>query len=216
MKRALIVGAAPVAGEEAFYRRILADARYVVAADAAGEWCAGLGRVPDVTVGDFDSSLDGAQERLVALGSGIVEFPGVKDRSDLDEAVAEARARGAESIVFTAAFTCRFDHTLAAFGCVARAKDLRPRVSEPGWEAWLLDSSARPALCVIVDAGTTFSVISLFGAEGVSIGGGEYALENAPLEPLSSLGLSNVATESELRFTVGKGSILVIAATRRD
>ena len=52
----LVVGAAPAAGADDFYRGLLVSANAVVAADAAGPWCAALGRTPDVVVGDFDET----------------------------------------------------------------------------------------------------------------------------------------------------------------
>ncbi|HEY5276048.1 MAG TPA: hypothetical protein VIK38_05865, partial [Coriobacteriia bacterium] len=132
MKHTLVVGAAPLPEHEGFYRDLLASSAHVVAADAAGEWCVGLGRVPDAVVGDFDGSVPGAPERLQALGASVEVHPVEKDATDLELAIARAIAMWDDPIVLTAAFTWRIDHTLAAVGALTRA-GAGASVLEPGW-----------------------------------------------------------------------------------
>jgi thiamine pyrophosphokinase len=209
MSTVLIVGAAPAQDEHGFYARLLAGAGVVIAADAAGEWCAGLGRVPDVTVGDFDSAAQGAAERLRAAGSGVVTLPTAKDVSDLDACVDEARRRGVRELTFAAAFTGRVDHNLASFGSVLAAADLGVRVEEPGW--WAVPVTPEdPVSCLRLPGGTVFTVIAPGGATGVTIEGCVYPLSDAALEPLSSLGLSNIASGDGVGIRTGSGRLLVI------
>lgn len=208
---ALVVGAAPLRGSEAFYRDLLTQYGLVVAADAAGEWCVGLGRVPDVTVGDFDSAAEGACERLEAAHSRVVVFPVHKDRSDLDLCVREARSLGATEVAFAAAFTGRTDHTLAALGSVLACGDLDAMVREPDWTAWTVGGGGACVRRIPLSPGATFSIISPAGASGVSIDGGSYPLVNGELGPLSSFGLSNTATGNGVVVTVATGCALVMA-----
>lgn len=203
----LIAGAAPAPDAEPFYRALLASYEIVIAADAAGEWCVGLGRVPDATVGDFDSSVSGAPARLASLGSEVVTAPAAKDESDLDLCVAFARASGASDVAFTACTGGRLDHTLAALGTVLECADLSGRVLEPGMTCRALGPGRH---VVAMEPGTTFSAIAPAGAEGVSLEGGEYALANGSLPAMSSLGLSNVSTASEVVVNVGSGTVLLI------
>jgi thiamine pyrophosphokinase len=138
MTHALVVGAAPATGAEVYYRALLGTYDLVVAADAAGEWCASLGRVPGVVIGDFDSSADGAADRLGAAGALVIRLPRDKDVSDLDAAVDAAIDHGATNVTLTAAFTGRIDHTLCAFGSLTRrglragmdgdGRDVRPTI----------------------------------------------------------------------------------------
>ena len=207
----LVVGAAPAAGCDEFYRGLLGEYDMVLAADAAGEWCVLLGRVPDVTVGDFDSAAPGARERLEAAGSRVVVAPVRKDSSDLDLCVAEARALGAVSIAFTAAFTQRPDHTLAALGSVMACGDLGAVVREPQWDAWTVGGDGPRVKVIGLSPGRTFSVISPGGASGVSIEGGLYPLSDGDLAPLSSLGLSNIAAGGEIVVRACTGCVLVLA-----
>jgi len=208
MRQVLVVGAAPAPHADAFYRSLLASACAVVAADAAGEWCTMLGRLPDVVVGDFDSADPDEVDRLERLGVRIERHPADKDATDLELAVAVARKRWELPVCITAAFTGRLDHTLAALGLVLRA-GRGARIAEPSWRAWPC-CAGRP-LSLDLARGTTYSILALERCEGVTALGGRWALEDASLEPLSGRGVSNEATGSGLQVSVRSGSLVVIA-----
>lgn len=209
MKRLLVVGAAPVAGADDFYRRLLADAAHVVAADGAGEWCVRLDRIPDVVVGDFDSAQPGAEERLAALGAGVERHPSDKDLTDLELAVDVALARWETPVCLTAAFTGRIDHTLAAIGLLVRAGS-GASIAEPGWRGWAC-APGRPVR-VGMPPGTTFSVIAVEPCTGVNVSGGRWDLRNHCLDPLSGRGVSNEAAGGEIAVTVATGRLVVMTA----
>jgi thiamine pyrophosphokinase len=209
MTHTLVVGAAPAPNGEAFYRALLGDCDMVVAADAAGEWCVSLGRVPDIAIGDFDSAVQGAADRLRAAGASVVQLPRAKDLSDLDAAVDTAIAEGAEALTLTAAFTARVDHTLGAFGSLARAgARIRADAREPGWTA-LVVSASRP-VSIDLAAGTLFSVLSPTSVSGVTITGARFPLHASDLDPLSSRGLSNEALGGNVCVRVTEGILLVV------
>jgi thiamine pyrophosphokinase len=209
MSEFLIVGAAPARDTGGFYQALVRGAAHVIAADAAGEWCVSLGRVPDLTVGDFDSSTPGAQERLVAGGSEVVSLPREKDESDLEACARAARTRGAGRLTFAAAFEGRMDHSLAALGTVLRCADLGATIEEPAWRAEVVTAASGPH-AVHLGEGALFTVVSAEGAAGVSISGARYPLEDARLDSLSSLGLSNIAVTPVVTITVSAGMVLVI------
>jgi thiamine pyrophosphokinase len=212
MTYTLVVGAAPADGAENFYRRLLDSATLVVAADAAGEWCSGLGRTPDLVVGDFDSALPGAEARLAASGSEVVRFPADKDVTDLELAITAAKDRDAGPIVVTAAFSRRLDHTLAAVGALVRA-GAGARACEPGWSAWVCG----PGNPVELDApaGATFSVLGVGDATGVSVSGAAWPLKGEPLPALSGRGVSNLAAGGPLRVSVESGTLVVFLTDGR-
>ncbi len=207
MNRTLVVGAAPAPGHEPFYRQLLADSPHVVAADAAGEWCVALGRVPDLVVGDFDGSAAGAVERLRALGCVVETHPAAKDRTDLELAVDRAVASWDSPIALTASFTSRIDHTLAAFGTLMRA-GAGATANEPSWTAYVCQDSH--AVALDLDAGVTVSVLALGTECAVTIEGARWPLHSAPLPPLSGLGISNSASGGPFRVSVTNGFAAVI------
>lgn len=209
---ALIVGSAPVDGAESFYKALLHDAEFVIACDAAAEWCIGLGRQPDLAVGDFDSAASGAPERLAAAGVDVRRFSAEKDESDLDLALMLARSLGFTSVVFTAAYTDRLDHTLAALGTVAAAADLHATIQEPGFSATLLSDRGLGSATLATAPGSTVSVIALEPSSGVTLVGFRYPLDSANVPLLSSLGVSNVARAERVRVSLASGTLLVIAS----
>lgn len=210
---ALIVGAAPAADAEDFYRQLLAEAAFVIACDAAGEWCVALGRTPDLAVGDFDSAEEGAAARLEALGCEVVLYPAAKDESDLDIALTQARARGFANVILTAAYSERLDHSLAAIGTLLRASDLGGTIEEPDFTAYLAEATRSPVLEFTARPGATVSVLGLVHSTGVTLTGLVFPLVDATLPLLSSLGLSNVVGPAGVvRVALASGTVLVIAS----
>ena len=207
MTYTLVVGAAPLAESEPFYRDLLAGAGAIVAADAAGEWCVALGRVPDVAIGDFDSASQGAVTRLSEAGVQVVRYPEEKDLTDLELAVAIARERYNDPIVLTAAFALRPDHTLAAFGALLRAGE-GASVCEPGWTAETCVPGHPLALNMTV--GATVSVLAVGTATGVTVEGVRWPLAGAHLDAMSGLGVSNRAVADTVRVSVEHGMLIVI------
>jgi thiamine pyrophosphokinase len=211
--RVLVAGAAPWAQAPAsFYADLARDHDLVVAADAAAEWLQGLGVTPDLAVGDFDSALDGAPERLAAAGVALRMVSADKDYTDLDLAVAEARAAGATSLTITAAFSARLDHTLAALGLLARTADLDGEAREPGLTVWALDGGSRRSLELPLESGALVSLAALLGpARGVTVTGTAYPLRDSEVPPVSGLGVSNKVVSPPARVSVASGSLLVLA-----
>lgn len=208
---ALVAGASPEPEGEAFYREKLAGADFVVAADAGGEWCMSLGRIPDLTVGDFDSAAPGALRRLRSAGIDVAEYPAEKDESDLDLAVAAAIARGADSVTLTACSGGRLDHTLASVGSLLRAGgDGTADLQEPSFAAWTVGAGEGAGIELESERGSVFSVFAIGEARGVAITGGMFPLTAAPLPSLSSLGLSNVVSASRIIVSAATGTLVVI------
>jgi thiamine pyrophosphokinase len=209
---ALICGAAPEPRGERYYASLLAAARVVIAADAAAEWAVGLGRVPDVAVGDFDSAQPGAPERLTALGVEVVTFPSAKDESDLDLALSIASGRGARRVTFTATASRRLDHTIGALGVLMRAAALSTELAEPSLAAWPLDAEVRPSIELTGRPGALVSLFALDGpATGVTLTGMRFPLTDARVEPLSTLGLSNELESERAVIAVTTGRLLALA-----
>jgi thiamine pyrophosphokinase len=210
--RVLVVGAAWAPGERSFYAGLAAHHDLVIAADAAAEWLLAEGVRPDVAVGDFDSASPGAVARLQAAGVRVTTYPRTKDDTDLQLAVRTARAAGATAVTLTGAFRARIDHTLAAVGLLAGLADLAGTVVEPDMRAWVADGVGCRELALDLLPGTVVSVLAVGGvAEGVTLGGFRYPLQDAALDPLSGLGVSNVVTAPVQSVRVSHGTLLVVA-----
>lgn len=216
LEHVLIVGAAPVRGAEEHYARVIDAARSVIAADAGLLLCRAAGRLPDVCVGDFDSTPPDVLAEAEAAGARILRYPAEKDQSDLDLALAAAREMGAAEVWFTAAFAGRLDHTLAALGTVLAAADLSAVCKEPHFTAYALNAAPVGRLRLTEVPGTVISLMAIGGAARLTADGFAYPLRAATVGPLSSLGLSNVAVDPVQTIEVLAGAVLVIVNHSED
>jgi thiamine pyrophosphokinase len=207
----LIVGASPEPLPAAFLTELASTHRLVIAADGGAAHCLTAGVPVDLLVGDFDSVDGTVLETLAAQGTRIVKFPVGKDFTDLELALAEARAQGATRVTVTGASGGRLDHTLGALGALASVAELEPALIEPGDNTWVLAPEGRRSIELQGD-GATVSLIAFGGAADVTITGVRWPLNHARLTPDAALGVSNVITGARARISVHEGVILAISA----
>jgi thiamine pyrophosphokinase len=187
----------------------------VVAADGGAVGARTLGLVPDLVVGDGDSLGEAGLARLRSEGIRIELAPADKDESDTELAIRTCLARGAESITVVGGFGGRLDHTLANIWLLAL-----PDVAECAVS--LLDESTRVTLVRAMRseppvhrplsgrARDIVSLIPLGAVEGVTTEGLRYPLNDEPLLPGPSRGLSNVRERDEAAVTIRHGLLLVV------
>ena len=209
-RSALIVGAAPAPGAATYYGSLIRTADLLVAADGGGLLCLAAGRKPDLWVGDFDSVPSTVAEQAERDGVTVLRYAVEKDASDLDLALDAARESGVASVTFTAAFSERLDHTIAAIGTLFRSADLDSCAREPSFSLYALDARARPRVVLAEQPGTVISLFSADSATRVTVEGVQYPLDRADLPRFTSLGLSNAATLPEQRIAVLAGRVLVV------
>lgn len=179
----------------------------VIAADSGMRHAAALAVVPELWVGDFDST-DAAL--LTAYDQVDRQpFPAQKAVTDGEIAIAEALARGARRIILVGAMGGeRSDHALQHFACALQLK-------EQGIDAVLLsgEEEGLPLLPgryeIDLPEGALFSVIGFTGLEGLTITGARYPLDNFTLPFGSSRTISNVALGTvQLTLNAGRGLFL--------
>ncbi len=176
---------------------------YIIAADGGWRHCQKAGLVPDLLLGDFDSldSLPPAAE--------VMRFPVDKDDTDSMLALRLGLEKGFKTFHLYGGTGGRMDHTLANLQGLAW-------LAERGARGWLYDQSFvftalwNDSLDLPARAEGIFSVFALGEpAEGVSILGGRYPLENGVLSPYFPLGVSNHFEGRPVRISVEKGCLLV-------
>lgn len=175
----------------------------VIAADGGLRHTNKLGITPDVVLGDFDS--------LGYVPQGARVFPVEKDDTDAMLSVRHGLALGCrEFILYGGLDGSRVDHTVANFQTLQ----------------YLADHGARGTLVgltqmatVIKDSSITFpeesrGILSVFcmgaDAQGVSIRGAKYALEDGALAAGFPLGVSNHFEGKPVTVSVRQGSLLLI------
>ena len=176
----------------------------IIAADQGLRHLEKAGVVPDLIVGDFDSL------GQVPSGENVIQHPVEKDDTDMMLAVKTGLGRGCRTFVLYGGIGGRLDHTYANLQTLAYLSDHGARGSLLGdgfiataWKGGTLD----------FPAGLT-GPVSVFcpgeKAEGVSIEGLYYPLQNAVLTSGFPLGVSNQFTGVSARVSVRKGTLLAM------
>ncbi|MGE6741559.1 thiamine diphosphokinase [Allorhizobium pseudoryzae] len=187
---------------------LVAETR-AIAADSGMRHAATLGLLPELWVGDFDSSDAG----LAALYPTVEQrtYPATKAATDGEIAVAEAIAKGATRLVFAGALGGeRSDHALQHY---LNALGL----AEDGFEV-VLTSGEEEAYPVVEESqlelelpkGALFSVLGFTALEGLTIRNARYPLTNFSLTFGSSRTISNVA-EGPISVSLKRGRAILLA-----
>ncbi len=178
MKRCVIVSAGEIRDYERA-RVFLQPDDYFIFCDGGLTHAQGLGRVPDLIVGDFDSCNSSDLSKYVGTAGHpeIVKLPREKDDTDTFFAVKEGLRRGFKDFLLTGVTGQRLDHTMANFSALIY-------LYKNGAHALIIDDSAVYETAgkegvKIEDDCSYFSLIPLTGTvSGVTIKGAAYPLEN--------------------------------------
>ncbi|MBI9085191.1 MAG: thiamine diphosphokinase [Desulfobacterales bacterium] len=191
------------------------NADMVIAADGGTRHCDRFDIVPDLIVGDLDSTDPVLQKKMAAAGAVIRRHPARKDQTDLELAVAEAINRGAATITIIGGLGGRWDMTMATvLGLAAPGlAGVSLRLVAGLTEIILLRGGNR--LSIQGQPGDTLSILPL-GAEatGVTLKGLDYPLIDATLPAGTALGVSNVLTGDNAEVAIKKGTLLCIHTRR--
>jgi len=162
----------------------------VIAADSGMMHAAGLGVVPELWVGDFDSA--GSELTMQYRDVPRDTFPAEKDVTDGAIAVAEAIRRGASEIVLLGGLGGQTDHTAGLLGQslqIAR-EGVACLLSSGTEEAWPLIPGR---MTVELPPGTRFSIIPFADLVGLDLTGVKWPLSGRSVPVGSTLTLSNLA-----------------------
>lgn len=179
------------------------DADLVIAADGGVKHLEKIGRQADVILGDFDS--------LGYVPRQSVVFPAEKDDTDLMLAVRHGLNAGCRKfLIYGGMDGKRLDHTVANFQTLAFLKSHGARGFLVGKDHLVTVIAGETAR---FSAGWT-GILSVFclgsDAEGVTIRGLKYPLEDGILTADFPLGVSNHFLGQPAEISVTKGKLLLI------
>lgn len=177
---------------------------FIIAADGGYDRLRQWGIAPDLAVGDFDS-LGRVPEDVE-----VVRHPVMKDDTDMMLAVREGLERGCTRFLLYGGLGGRLDHTLANLHVLAF-------LARRGCPAFLIGEDA--AVTAIHNGTLTFGpehagTLSLFAwggaAEGVTLTGLLYPLENGVLTAEHPLGVSNEFLGRPAHVSVAGGTLIAL------
>ena len=174
---------------------------FVIAADGGQKALARMGITPQLVVGDFDSSE--APKNIP-----FVRHPVEKDDTDASLAIREGARRGYRTFALYGCVGGRIDHTLGAIQTALGAK-------KQGYSVFLVGEGTVGT--VLMNESFDFTptgTVSVFAlserAEGVTLEGLKYPLENATLTNDFPLGVSNEGDGSRATVSVERGALYVL------
>lgn len=194
--------------EEAFFRRMLERADFLIAADRGAEFLRTHAIVPDLLVGDFDSI---SRETLTWMEArtSVVHYDAVKDFTDTEAAMEEALRRSPKELHLFGCTGHRVDHFLGNLGLLARAL-------EQGISAFLWD---RHNKIFLMDRGGTIAkdfgdYVSFQGfrgtVEGLVLTGAAYPLKDYDLVMGDPRTVSNEFLGPTMDIGFRRGTLLVV------
>ena len=166
---------------------------FVIAVDGGLGYCGVLEVEPDLLIGDFDSVSE-EEEKAVRLleqeiPDRVIRLAREKDDTDMLAALKEGLARGYRQFHIYAGTGGRFDHTLANIQC-------------------LLYLKKRDAVGYLFSLGEK--------ANGVTISGMKYELENAVLTNDFPIGISNEFIGEEAMISVEEGELVCMISYAQE
>lgn len=176
----------------------------IIAADGGQKTLEKFGIMPDIIVGDFDSSL--CPENI----ENVVKLSPKKDFTDTYKAVQIGENNGYSNFVIYGGLGDRLDHTIANI-------QIANELSKKGYNCKFVGNNE--SAIVITNGKISFDekstgVVSVFSlsdkSESVCERGLKYTIENHTLTNIFPLGVSNEFVGERAEISVESGSLLVI------
>lgn len=207
MKRCVIVGGADIHAYD-FVRSHLRADDFIICCDSGLKHRKGLGIMPNLIVGDFDS------HENPHLPVETIVLPRAKDDTDSVFAVKEALRRGYEEFLLAGVMGGRLDHTLANVGILLMLDAAKKRATAVDDYSEMRIVSREPAH--VKDDCPYFSLLNVSGlARGVTIRGAKFPLENGEITCEYQYATSNeVLPGQTAEIDVEEGRLLLIEVRR--
>jgi len=162
---------------------------------------------PDLFIGDADSAASSDIDRLRQTSCEVLIFSQSKDEIDAELAIEEAKRRGFNFISIRGWRGDRIDMILALLYIMGSHDDENTQIVavSSGLEMGIVASHKRLESI----PGEKWSVLPLFGdADGVTLKGFRYEIDNRRMMPSKPYGISNVAKSSPVSISVSQGKVV--------
>ncbi|MFO7748768.1 MAG: thiamine diphosphokinase [Desulfobacteraceae bacterium] len=187
---------------------LLCSADRIVCADGGAVHLTRMNIVPHLVIGDMDSMDEASKDFVKKNNITTVRHPRKKDASDTELAVSWAIENNASHITIIGATGTRMDHTLTNIFLMKKIcrHKISCRIVDDHNELFLVSD----ILTLSGKPGNLLSIIPITErAEGVTLKGVEYPLDNKTIAMGSSLGISNSFSQTRAEITISRGVLLV-------
>ncbi len=188
----------------------ICDDDIIIAADGGLNALNVCGAVPHYIIGDFDSL------GYIPDLDNITVLPTEKDTTDMFEAVSAGVKKGCEVFHVYGGTGGRLDHTVANIQMLKFFSEKGIKLHLYG-ENFVITAVTDSRISISGKSGDYVSVFALSDkAEGVTLSGLKYKLDNYTLTNAFPLGVSNEFTENAAEISVENGTLAVYYTTRKD
>lgn len=194
---------------EELINKYIKESDFVIAADKGSECLYQYNIIPDLILGDFDSTKKEILDELKVKVKEIMEFPPEKDYTDTEIALMEAAKRGAKKIYLLGGIGSRIDHTLGNIGLLLTAKKM-------GVILEIIDDNNRIYLSknkmkLMGNFGENISFHALCDKViNFTIKGAKYNLENYDMTLLDPRAICNEFVNTPIEISYEEGELLII------
>lgn len=196
-------------------KNVIDNANYCICADSGADIARFYGRIPDYLVGDMDSidlqTLQWCNDHKVSQKT----FRPEKDYTDgelaIDFAIKYAKTNNIGFIKVVGGYGNRFDHTLANIYIGKKALDAGLRIEYYNETSFIYLLKGNLCQEVEILNGKTVSLLPFDGnAEGVTIKGFKYPLNDGTLVVDKSLGISNELISDIGSISMTRGYLMIV------
>lgn len=194
---------------ENLLRKYIEESDFIIAADKGSECLYEYNIIPNLILGDFDSTKREVLDELKSKVKDILQFPPEKDYTDTEIALMEAFKRDAQKIYLLGAIGSRMDHTLGNIGLLLTAK-------KNGVILEIVDDNNRIYLAknkmkLIGEHGENISFHALSDTViDLKIKGAKYNLEGYNMNLLDPRAICNEFVDTPIEISYTEGELLVI------
>ncbi len=184
---------------------------YIICADRGLDHARVLGIMPNLIVGDFDSTNEKDLMYFKEQGVQIEAFDTHKDETDTEIAVLRAIQKGGTEVTIYGGIGTRLDHSLGNIHLLYKLlkAGVKGKLMNPNNTIFL----AEKYVCIKGKKGDLISLVPFSGnVTGVTTKSLAYPLKDAVLNMGTSLGISNVLEEDSAEIWLDEGIIIVIMA----
>lgn len=181
---------------------------YVISVDGGARHLRKMGIIPNILIGDFDSTYSEDLKYFIDKEVETYKFPVDKDMTDSELAIEKAVEMGADELLLIGATGTRVDHSFANVLLLKKCLDI-------GIKACIIDEHNQiymfnSTFTLQKQDGYKLSLIPISEkVTGVTTNGLKYKLDNATMLLGTSWGISNEFIEDNITVTIDEGIMLV-------
>ena len=196
-------------------KNIITNEDYLIAADGGVKHVLKLGLVPQVVIGDFDSTPKNIFKKIGrtrrSAPTKIIKYPRKKDKTDFELAIDFVLDRKYSQIIIFGILGDRVDHFIANIFLLAKIQteneSIKIKVVEGNKEMYVLNKK----IIINGQIGDEVSIIPVSEKlEGVITDGLKYQLNNESLSFGTTKGISNILNKTSAKITTADGTALII------